>query len=499
MIEDGKLFCDKCGEEIRIVKDYEPDVEGFMNRIGQDILTEPSQLNTDDPEEEPRRPRLSRVQKWTAVCVTCLSLFLLAVGVMALMRFRSAEYQNARARQYMEKKDFASALSYAGRAAQLEPDNAAYLTDYVVCLAAQGKEQETKESCLKLLKLDPANGAAYKELIPIYEEEGAYQKISDLLLSCPDEKIVNQYPSYIAKPPEFSYAGGIYNELISLKLSANTSGVIYYTMDGTEPDENSQVYASPILLEAGNYQIRAVFVNDYGAVSAQTNEKYYVDVTVPEAPAVQPEKGEYGRPTLIHVDTGENCTVYYTTDGSAPTQDSIQYTGPFPMPVGVTRLRFISYSAAGAASEETGVTYTLNLHAALSIEAARNKLLIELKDAGVIQDMSGSVKTGTGHNVYNYRCAVTIEGTDYYLYREYYEDDAGNRAGTGTDYVVGIMEGQCYKAVQTEQAVSETASREAADSQTDSGSAAQDPWSSLAVQNINSGDTPEETTNTTHE
>ena len=82
---------------------------------------------------------------------------------------------------------------------------------------------------------------------------------------------------------------------------------------------------------------------------------------------------------------------------------------------------------------ETQVRYSLNLHAALSIEAAKNKLLFELVNAGIIQDMSGSVKTGSGHNVYGYKYAVTVDGTDYYLYREYYEDDAGNRAGTGTD------------------------------------------------------------------
>ncbi len=120
-------------------------------------------------------------------------------------------------------------------------------------------------------------------------------------------------------------------------------------MDGSQPDESSLVYASPIFLESGNYQIRAIFVNDYGVASDEAKENYYVDVTVPEAPVVTPESGEYSRPTLLQVTAGENCTVYYTTDGSQPSKDSTEYTGPIPMPVGTSHFRFVSYSYAGAA------------------------------------------------------------------------------------------------------------------------------------------------------
>ena len=66
----------------------------------------------------------------------------------------------------------------------------------------------------------------------------------------------------------------------------------------------------------------------YGAVPV------FVDVTIPEAPQVTPEEGSYTRPTLITVKGGENCRIYYTQDGSAPTQDSAEYTAPFPMPIG---------------------------------------------------------------------------------------------------------------------------------------------------------------------
>ncbi len=473
-MKDGMLFCEKCGEEIRIVQDFEPEVDGIMTGLGEDTFAEEP---PDKPETARKKKPLSSGKK-KLIGAGVLLIMLLIVLSTALWRRYDGEYQYGQARRYLSERNYAKAYPYAERAVSIEPENLEYLSAYAACLAANGQEEETIDVCLRMIELDADNQAAYDSLIAIYADRKAYQEINDLLLSCPDERIVNQYPSYVAKPPEFSVKSGIYNETISLRLRANTKGTIYYTLDGSQPDENSAIYTSPIFLETGGYRVRAVFVNAYGVASQEQEENYYVDVTVPDAPKVSPEEGSYSRPTLITVEAGEDCTVYYTTDGTLPTKDSTQYTGPFPMPVGVTNFRFCSYSAAGVASEEVQATYSLNLHAALTIEAARNKLLIELMAADVIQDMDGNLQTRAGHNVYNYRCAVTINGTDFYLYREYYEDDAGNRAGTGTDYVVDIMEGQCYKAVRVKE---DAAAQETA----------QDPWSTLTLQNINSGEKTE--------
>lgn len=49
------------------------------------------------------------------------------------------------------------------------------------------------------------------------------------------------------KQPVFSVDGGWYAEPISVALSA-PQGVIYYTLDGSEPDEDSLIYAAPIYI-----------------------------------------------------------------------------------------------------------------------------------------------------------------------------------------------------------------------------------------------------------
>ena len=80
-----------------------------------------------------------------------------------------------------------------------------------------------------------------------------------------------------------------------------------------------------------------------------------------------------------------------------------------------------------------------------------------------------------------------------------YKRQAGNRAGTGTDYVVSIMDGLCYKAVQAVKEASASGIK-ADDSQTlpDSGGdegqeTRKEPWPTLTLQDINSGtNLPEE-------
>ena len=104
-------------------------------------------------------------------------------------------------------------------------------------------------------------------MITIYANEARYEEINELLLSCSEDTIVNMFQGYLAKAPEFSYVEGDYAEVIPLKLSSNTSGTIYFTTDGSVPNEYSEIYTAPLFLEGGEYTISAFFINDYGIKS----------------------------------------------------------------------------------------------------------------------------------------------------------------------------------------------------------------------------------------
>lgn len=476
------LFCEHCGEEIRIVRDFDPELDGIVSDYSVDAGNVAEKVRSEELEKlkdsfpgEKHKSFNVRVRNW--FLAGFVFVLLLSGGIYLYHHF-SGSYQYETALGFIERKNYSEAERFALRAVKLEPENTEYMTALLACLVADNNTEQARELCLRIIELDGSSQQAYRTLISIYESENAYAQINELLKACTDEQIISIYSSYLVKAPEFSEQPGAYDETFSLKMIANTKGTIYYTMDGSVPDENSEIYTAPVKLENGYYQVRAVFVNDYGVKSEEAGGVYYIDQTVPEPPVVLTEEDEYTVPTLIYVQQSENCAIYYTTDGTEPTKDSTQYSGPVPMPVGVSHFRFVNCSIAGILSEETECFFSLKLHASLSIEAAKNKLLIELMEAEVIKDMNGSVENGSGHNVYNYKYAVTISGRDFYLYREYYEDDAGNSAATGTEYVVDVMDGQCYKAVQTQNPEDEESYTE-------------DPWSGLKLQNILSGSNPE--------
>lgn len=56
-------------------------------------------------------------------------------------------------------------------------------------------------------------------------------------------------PVKCLKNPEFSVGSGFYKDSFELELNAEKNQTIYYTLDGSKPDDTSLVYEKPILIE----------------------------------------------------------------------------------------------------------------------------------------------------------------------------------------------------------------------------------------------------------
>lgn len=464
LMKDDQLYCEHCGEEIRIVPEFEPEIENSIRATLSDVATEitsrPQQVQ--DSSEKKKR-KLSKNKKRTGKeaafrkknipilggCILIVGLVAFG-GVLLMLRYFSPNTQYRWAQKAMEKAQYESAAGYLERARQLSPANVAILNGLSECYYKMGKLEEAAQICLDTISLEGSNGEAYSRLVSIYEQQGRYDSIHELVTECRDDEIRNRYLNYMANPPDVDVKGGTYQEAVSVRLIGNPTGTIYYTLDGSEPDEESPVYISPIPLEVGPYTLRAFFVNQYGVKSEVVREDYYIDVVLPEAPSVLPKTGVYARPHLLEIEVQEDYQVFYTTDGSDPDQKATRYEGNLWMPVGHSVLRFVTVSPSGICSEITERQYTLDLHPLLSMEAASNQLLLMLKNAGVLLNLQGEIAGQAGRYLYTYKYTLTINDHNYYLYREYYEESAGTSSATGKEYVVNYMSGECYQAVQQE-------------------------------------------------
>lgn len=114
--------------------------------------------------------------------------------------------------------------------------------------------------------------------------------------------------------------------LYVLVFSATTNAVIHYTLDGSVPTSESTIYGpNRIHLALGPVTIRAIAIKPNYRTSAESSKLYpRPDLPIPR---INPYNGRVYKGDAVSI-SGFSGT-HYTLDGSAPTESSRLYTGPF--------------------------------------------------------------------------------------------------------------------------------------------------------------------------
>ncbi len=453
-MEEGHLYCEKCGEEIHIVPDFEPEIEYSMNEtlsgIVEDVLAEVPK------EADALADKRKRKRKSIWPLVIGLSCVLLAAGTVAAInavsryRYHSSSYQISKAEACVAAGNLEKAAEYYERAIELKPEEIP-LRFALAELYGTMKQEQSYTDCLSNIIIsgyatEDEIESAYKKMIVFYRDKEDYAAIHTLLVNTDNEAIRVAYQEYMAVPPEFSYQEGTYAEVVPLKLTSSIQGTIYYTLDGSMPDENSDVYTMPIFLETGTYQVSAMFVNEYGIQSEVVAKTYVIDIIKPPAPEVENYSGDYTAPTMISVVVPMDCTVYYTTDGTLPTEQSALYTAPIPMPIGKSTFKFVCYNAEGVAGECTTRQFELLIETDFTVDMALAGLTEIMVANGKILDVQGTPAGSiSGRYLYAFQYALTIaKQGDFYIISEIYEDSAGVQNRTGTTYAANVYTQQYF-------------------------------------------------------
>lgn len=459
-IPEGMLYCEKCGEEIHIVPDFDPELEtrisenltGFLNELEaeQEILEE----EVEEIPEQSVRERRFTLLLWV---IPVVGVLIAGLGIMIGIhhyRMTSPDYQVKLANAAVSKNNYALAIEKLQKAYELDPGNVSLLFEIADYYYLTGN---VNDGVLTLCDVAFSQYAsqddiqnAYRKIVDIYEANGDYGKLSELLEQCPDTKIRAAYRDYLASAPEFSLQAGNYDEVIPVKLIAAGSGTIYYTLDGTEPGIESEMYTAPIFLNPGITTVKAVYVNPHGVLSEVVSSTYDIDVPTPAAPEVNLDSGDFAAPQIIRIELQEGTTVYYTTDLKDPTRDSQVYNGPLLMPLGRSNFKFIAYNDMGIASDITARSYNLDIENSISATQCVNALLEAFVQYGKITDLQGHAPGMNGRYLYQLTGVVHDEtfNTDFYILPEVYEDATGVQTKTGAVYAANIYSGQLFTCVQ---------------------------------------------------
>lgn len=133
--------------------------------------------------------------------------------------------------------------------------------------------------------------------------------------------------------PQISPAGGEYQGAQEITITVPFEHAkIYYTTDGSEPDEKSIEYKAPFMLESDTTLKVVVMDAEQGNTQVVT-ETYTIKEKIQEeteAPVISLESGEYqGSKEISITGPSAEARIYYTLDGSTPTEESLRYEKPF--------------------------------------------------------------------------------------------------------------------------------------------------------------------------
>lgn len=363
-LEEGTLFCPVCGKEVQWVPEYNT----LETLIKQRELEEREKKRREmevrkEREKEERKAELERKKKKhkrqviAGVAGGIIVLGIAAFGFIYQTQINSFDHQMSQAETAYREGDYDSALQYIARARELEPDNPEAEILEARIYVRDNNESAAQSILLSVIQENPDNTTAYGELLRLYEQQGEYTAIRDLMNQASDN-MREIYQNYVCSLPEISQEGGSYSEEVTIEISNILSGTtVYYTLDGSDPDQDSERYEEPVeLTEEGTFTFKYIAYNEKSVPSDIGEEEYVISFDAPERPKIAPVSGMYEYQENIIVTAPEGCTVYYAFD-ETPTVDSTEYTGPVAMPQGEHTFSAIAVDSRGKKSPVASEVY----------------------------------------------------------------------------------------------------------------------------------------------
>lgn len=459
----GYLYCENCGEEMRIVPDFEPEIENSitetLSAVADDVIPpEEAAEAAQEADEEEDFVVESPKKTVRRIILTLLVLVVFAVFVYRFGILRSLPEQEQEhdlkyllemAASEYNQKNYKEAAVFYEDALKLQQD-AALLISYADCLFEMGEKDQALSNYYAAIGLEPDNEMAYARIIAMYETDKAYEEIYQLLIDSNNEKIQQEFQNYMVVNPVFSHEAGTYQQVVPLKITAAATGDLYYTLNGTDPMTNGTLYTAPVFLRSGTFHVKAVYINDYGICSDITQAEFIIESTQPDPPEIEPQSGQYTIPQMISVTVPEGCTVYYTLDGSTPDESSFIYGEPIPMKEGVTNYHFVSLNEEGVYSEVAARSYQLTVETTLTAVESVYRLRHRLLEREMLLDLEGNLPNMSGKYIYVYNSLQIVEDKIMHVIYEYYQEGDSSRNMTGRIYCIDVSNGYVYKIVKDE-------------------------------------------------
>lgn len=341
-LKQGCLYCSVCGYESQILPDYSVLEDDYLRSLLQEETKSETAEKKQDTPPEKKQGKKKKISHLILIVFSCLLLIGIGIGIGVKLyvdeqNANSYDYQMEMAEKELAEGNYAEALDFYNAALDIKPEDLAARAAMADIYMKQQNYDSAMILLIEIIKADAADKDAYEKLISIYESREDYDSILALADDVTDPEILGLFQPYLVMPPVVSPLGGTYEGELVVGLFSMKGYDIYYTLDGTIPDTlNGLLYRGTELKfsKAGEYQLKAVCVNDKGIYSELVEETYQVREKAPDLPTLTPDGGEIWGETYVTITAEAGCSIYYTWDGTDPTEQSARYTEPIYVPEG---------------------------------------------------------------------------------------------------------------------------------------------------------------------
>ena len=319
--------------------------------LGRDIEDEAADEIFVTPQEQKRKRAFGRLKLYGTLAAIAAIAILVAVFSVRNNSFRHVYEQGVKS---FNNEDYDSAVATFEKLSLTEEGE--HNIDVLNYLAESYIKKDRYTDAIavynKALQSDPTFGPAVTGLCEMYTRMKDGKSLNAILDKYRGSNMEEYIADYMVSNPSVNPDAGKYEEDFEIAITGDENVPIFYTTDGSDPNEQSQIYSKPIKASEGSTNVKAIAINTLGIRSGIIDKTYTVEYPIPDEPKIALNSGIYVTGQTVTISGDEGCDIYYTTDGSTPSTYSDKYTGPLRLVKGNVILTAICVSNHG---KESGI------------------------------------------------------------------------------------------------------------------------------------------------
>ncbi len=185
--------------------------------------------------------------------------------------------------RYLSELDYEQAIVSYKQALELDENNYDASMGLAEAYDSNQMYAYAEAAYQNMLEADDTQADVYEKLVDLFVRQDKQEEAEKLLVRAAEntdnETIIQLLDETHPDPPVMNYSSGTYKERIKIELlPSDENHTIYYSLDGSEPGEDSEIYSNPIILPNGVTTVKAAAFNSLGFQSDVIESVYNIAI-----------------------------------------------------------------------------------------------------------------------------------------------------------------------------------------------------------------------------